>query len=157
MNFARRASKCRRQCGFSFTELIVVLVIIGILAGFTIPKFAGVNQDARAAAIQGLSGSLRAANALVHGLALARGQAGATGTVSLEGKPIALVNGYPAGSAAGIQQTVLSLDGFTVSFAGGVGTFTTASLPETATCTVTFTEAPDNGAALVTQVISDCS
>lgn len=143
MHHLSKVSRRPRQTGFTLIELIVVLVILGILAAFAIPRFAGVNADARVAAMQGLAGSLRSSAALVHGLALARNQTGPTGSVPLEGTPaVTLVNGYPTATAAGIGATILNLQGYTPDYTTTPGTaiFAPANYTTT-TCVVTYAEA----------------
>jgi MSHA pilin protein MshA len=129
----------RHQKGFTLIELIVVLVILGILAAFAIPRFANVSADARVAAMQGLAGSLRSSSALVHGLALARSVT--TGTVPLEGSTVSVVNGYPSAADDGIVATVLNLEGFEWAHASGVTTFRPRGFATTTSCTVVYTAA----------------
>lgn len=139
------------QKGFTLIELIVVLVILGILAAFAIPRFANVSADARVAAMQGLAGSLRSSAALVHGLALARGVT--TGTVPLEGSDVDVAGGYPAATATGIEATVLNLEGFRRAHSAGVSSFRPNSLAADSACVVTYTQA--TGSVNQTAVTAD--
>lgn len=50
-----------RARAFSFIELMVVLVIIGILSAIVVPRFSGVTDDARAAAAQSDLAGVRSA------------------------------------------------------------------------------------------------
>ncbi len=109
-----------KQAGFTLIELVMVIIIIGILAAVALPRFVNLQADARLAKAQALFGSIRAAAAITHGVALARGLTG--GSVSMEGTNVTLVNAYPTANAAGIiaaAQIVAASDGVTLQGGGG--------------------------------------
>jgi MSHA pilin protein MshA len=56
----------RGQKGFTLIELIVVIVILGILAATALPKFVNLGGNARFAVMQGVEGSMHAANGLIY-------------------------------------------------------------------------------------------
>ncbi|MGH8516347.1 MAG: pilus assembly FimT family protein [Panacagrimonas sp.] len=121
----------------------MVLVLLGILAAFAIPRFANVNTEARQAAVRDLAGSLRSSSIQVHGLAVARGLTAASGqTIPFEGAVVKLVYGYPAASNEGIGNSLVNLDEFTVTEGPGTVTYVPENAPAAAaTCSVTYTEA----------------
>jgi len=44
---------------FTFVEMMIVVVIVGILAAIVVPQFGGASDDARASALQGSLGGVR--------------------------------------------------------------------------------------------------
>tara|TARA_Y100000588_G_scaffold217265_1_gene231160 strand:+ start:266 stop:748 length:483 start_codon:yes stop_codon:yes gene_type:complete len=146
----------KQQSGFTMIELIMVIVILGILAAFAIPKFANLGADARRSTIQGVEGSIKSASAIAHSAFLAAGNTPAT--INLEGSAVGLVNGYP--SAAGIVLAANITGGATAAAAGDFivvtsGTTTTVQAKgatTVASCQVVYTEATSATANGVTTV-----
>lgn len=142
--------KSANSRGFTLIELVVVIALLGILAAFAIPRFASLETEARAATVQGLSGSLRSAAAMAHGLFLATGAS----PVTMEGNSISITNGYP--DAATVQLTLADTSGFTPSTTGATTTFTKDGAATPANCSVSYTEAGAGGAPAIAVDVSDC-
>lgn len=154
--------------GFTLIELIIVITIIGILAAVALPRYISAQNEARTAKAQALFGSVRAAAAL----AKARCEldlAGLTttpaptctatgGTANMDGVSVAMVNRYPAASAAGIlaaAQIVAASDGVTIATPGAL-TITVNGARSAANCRISYTAAPANGSPTITLNASNC-
>lgn len=128
----------KRQSGFTIIELVMVIVILGILSAFALPRFADFGKDAREASLAGLAGAMKSAAAIAHAEQLVKGSAlGAT--VTLEGQDITMVNGYPTADGAGIL------------VAAGIDA---ADYPTTSGSTV---GAATGGATIILALKTDCS
>ncbi|MGI2258652.1 type II secretion system protein [Shewanella sp. GXUN23E] len=116
-----------KQQGFTLIELVVVILILGILAVTAAPKFINLQNDARAATVEGFLGSLKSAVTLLHVKAEIQGKTGADVTVDTDFGPYQFHNAYPetrsesTNPARFLIQTFINLGGDpdTESFAGG--------------------------------------
>ncbi len=123
----------KRQAGFTLIELVMVIVILGILSAFALPRFADLGSEARAAALQGAYGAVKSAASIAHADSLVNNNAT---VVSLEGTNINMTNGYPAGTLANGIVTAAQLEttDFTITAAGGTVTVQAIGATNAATC-----------------------
>lgn len=141
----------KQQSGFTLIELIMVIVVLGILAAFALPRFANLGQDARVATLDGAIGTARSASAIAHSAWLAKGNA-ATSPLDLEGTPVAMSNGYP--TIAGIVAAAQLSAEFTTAAPATATTppsviIQVANAPTPATCSFVYQEAASNGAPTI--------
>lgn len=147
----------RQQSGFTLIELIMVIVILGILAAFALPRFANLGADARRSTIQGVEGSMKSASAIVHSAFLARGGTSSTTTVDVEGASIAVTNGYPSSSATGIEAAAqLSTNDFNITHAATTTTVQAKGAATAASCQVVYTQATATATPTVVATTGGC-
>jgi len=139
-----------KRLGFTLIELVVVIALLSILAAFAIPRYAGLEREARAATILGLSGSIRSAAALVHGLWLAQGD----DPVLYEGNLINLTRGYP--DALDVAATLTDMTGFTVVVNGSADQAVFEKTGTSGNCTVTYNDALAGSAPIIGVDVSGC-
>lgn len=142
----------RTQKGFTLVELVVVIVILGILAAVALPRFVGLQGDARYAKLQEVTGAMKAASAMAHAAYLVAQAANTTpgtpvASVTIEGTAVALTNGYPSIAGIGVAANLSEIDGITIVASASPVTVTVNGGP--ATCKVEYAAAASLGVAPV--------
>ena len=92
----------------------MVIVILGVLSAFALPRFADMSTDARVAELEALKGAMRSAISLVHTKAIIENKTDCSTDpkIEMEGETITLRFGYPCPHPNGIANAV-AVDGYT--------------------------------------------
>lgn len=147
----------KQQAGFTLIELIMVIVILGVLSAFALPRFADLGGEARKASIQGLAGAIKSAANIAHAKALVAG--GAEGdAVTLEGQAITMSNFYPTATAAGITLAAQVDTDYTATYnaTATTATYTVSGATTAVNCQVVYTAATASAVPDIAVDVSDC-
>lgn len=111
-----RAIHSRRatQSGFTFIELVVVIILIGLLSAVALPRFLEVTDEAQLSSLQGMSGGLATAVAMSHAQWIADGNSSPAPTdasnktqVNMDGVIIYMnENGWPANTDSAAESSI---------------------------------------------------
>lgn len=167
----------KRAAGFTLIELVIVIVILGILGAVAAPRFINLQDDAYAANINSLKGSIQSAATLANTKAVLGGW---DKTASVDDKKVDEVTvqfayGFPKANADGIIKMLQNDSAFTASgetdynfdtIVAGQGepaaTATTIVIypkgraAQKTTCNVTYTQATDDSPVKIEAKTDGC-
>jgi MSHA pilin protein MshA len=137
------------QRGFTLIELVVVIVILGILAAFAVPRFMGMEGQARVSAVKAIAGSMESAGAMAHGIWEATSNP--TNPLTIEGQSITFVNTYPNAASIGLLLDQSTASGYSNPAAGE---FVPNGATTAANCHARYANATTFAAPTGTQIVA---
>lgn len=73
MTTIKRQNASLGESGFTMIELILVMILIGILGAFAVPKFSEISSSAKVASIESIAGSMRSTIGIIRSKAYVQG------------------------------------------------------------------------------------
>lgn len=98
----KNTSLSSHQSGFTLVELITAMILLGILAAVSVPRFINISTEARIAVLESMGGAILSAASQVYAKAFIAGvQRESSANLDLDGDGVDDVEvqyGYPSGS-----------------------------------------------------------